>query len=530
MRRLRHRAPGGVVVRAARRSSLYLLLLLTALSGAADEPAEEIRPPAVAGAFYPADRAKLDTAVRAYLEEARPPRGPRPLALVAPHAGLVYSGQIAADAWRQVQGADIDTVVLLAVNHTTAPFRGVSVSGLSGYRTPLGVVEVDRDLAAAIAAAFPKARFIPEAHAREHSEEVQLPFLQVALPKAKVVPCVLGDGDAATAAAFGRALARVLTGRRALVLASTDLSHYPTYGDAVAVDHRTLEAAASLDPEALAAAVQRSMARPAPALATCACGLGPLLATLHAAKGLGAQRGAVLSYANSGDTVFGEYGRVVGYGALAFYGEAGAPDTAALALPEAGPERPLDEAEKRYLLRLARQTLSRYYSTGTVPMPRPPAGPLWQARGCFVTLERGGDLRGCIGHMAQDTPLALAVARMALQAALRDTRFKPVLGEELAGLEIEISALTPARPVEGPGAVVVGRDGVLLQKGSRGAVFLPQVAPEQGWGREELLGHLCEKAGLDADCWRTGATLQTFRAEVFSESELKRRPGGAPGR
>jgi AmmeMemoRadiSam system protein A len=121
--------------------------------------------------------------------------------------------------------------------------------------------------------------------------------------------------------------------------------------------------------------------------------------------------------------------------------------------------------------------------------------------------------------MAEDTPVAQVVSRMALAAAFEDTRFSPVRPEELSSLEYEISVLTPLAPVQGPGSVVVGRDGVVIRKAGRSAVFLPQVAPEQGWSREELLDHLCEKAGLPSDCWRGTCQILTFRAIVFREKK-----------
>jgi AmmeMemoRadiSam system protein A len=139
------------------------------------------------------------------------------------------------------------------------------------------------------------------------------------------------------------------------------------------------------------------------------------------------------------------------------------------------------------------------------------------ARGVFVTLKKRGSLRGCIGHMMPDRPLAPLVGMMALQAAFEDPRFRRLTLPEVPELAVEISVLTPMKPVSGPGDIVVGRDGVLLQKGGSSAVFLPQVAPEQGWGLEEMLDNLSCKAGLPASAWRKGASFSTFQAEVFGE-------------
>lgn len=489
-----------------------------ALASAVAAGAAGVREPAFAGSFYPKDPAALRGAIEAFLADARPPGGERPVALVVPHAGYLYSGPIAGDGWRQVAGLDYEVVVLLGTNHTVAPFTGVALDDVSGYRTPLGVVETDAGLARKLAAADRAIAVRPDAFAREHSVEVQLPFLQVALPRARVLTAVVGRPDPELARRFGAALAGALTGRKALIVASSDLSHYPGLEDARAADREALAAVAGLEPEAAAAAFARVERSGRPGLDTAACGQGPILATLTAARALGARRGAVVSAANSGETVPGEEGRVVGYGAVVFTAGAGGSDLRALesAAPPAA-ATPLDAGERAALLALARSTLERFYTTGTLPLPRPASPRLARPQGVFVTLTERGALRGCIGDLAGRTPLALAVARMALAAATEDPRFAPVRRDELSTIALEISVLTPYAPVASAAAIEVGRHGVLLEKGGRRAVFLPQVAPEQGWNRDELLAHLCEKGGLPADCWRSGARLSTFEAEVFAE-------------
>lgn len=495
----------------------------------ASEPADAIvRPPAVAGKFYPQDGKKLRLAVEAYLADASPSRGEQPLALVVPHAGYVYSGQIAADAFKQAAGYEIDLVVILGTNHTVPPFDSVSVFQGRGYATPLGVAMTDQTAARALlASGF---IYLPEAHAAEHSEEVQVPFVQVLFPKAKIVTAIMGRQDLTLATRFGQALARVLKDRKALVVASSDLSHYPPYDEAVAADRATLGAVASLDPKAVAESMARQMRTGRPGLETCACGEGAILAAMVAAKAMGATRGTVLSYANSGDTAVGEPDRVVGYGAVVFTAGPGGADTLALDAPRVDRDAHLSEADKLVLLKIARATVERYLTTGTLPLPRASTPALRSKQGAFVTLKKNGDLRGCIGHMAEDVPLAQLVSRMALAAAFEDTRFSPVRAEELSSLELEISVLTPLSPVPGPGAVVVGRDGVVVRKAGRSAVFLPQVASEQGWSRDELLDHLCEKAGLPRDCWRRDCQLLTFRAIVFGEKKGSGESGAGSGK
>ncbi|MEI7903744.1 MAG: AmmeMemoRadiSam system protein A, partial [bacterium] len=344
-------------------------------------------------------------------------------------------------------------------------------------------------------------------------------------PDARIVPAVIGSPDIGLCTRFGEALAGVLKNRRALIVASADLSHYPAADAAEDVDGKTLAAMEKLDPALLQKVTQTQMRRGIPNLHTCACGEAPVMAAMSAAKAMGASGGKIIRYAHSGDVPVGERDRVVGYGAVVYYADAqsvsaneSGPRT------EAGSEAMLTDADKKTLLTHVRETITAYLSTGTVPTARGLGPGAQQRRGVFVTLKKHGDLRGCIGRMIPDKPLHELAGAVALQSALEDPRFRPVTLHELKNLEIEISVLTPMTPVPGADHIVVGRDGVLIRKGGLSAVFLPQVAPEQGWGRDEMLEHLCRKAGLLPGSWKQGATLLTFQAIVFSESDFKSTP------
>ena len=480
-----------------------------------------IRPPAFAGQFYPDEPAALGTAIDLFLRDALPPRVDAPVAIVVPHAGYIYSGQIAADAYRQVAGAAVDTVVILGTNHTSGTFRRVSVFDGDGYRTPFGVARVDRDLAAALVSDG-GAVFDSTLHAREHSVEVQVPFVQRLFPHAAIVPVVVGAPDPEACRRFGRALAAQASGRRLLIVASSDLSHYPDQRVAADIDRRTLEAVAGMRADEFAALEGDGSASGARGVSTRACGEGPIRVAIEAARALGAQRGTVLSYANSGDTPIGDAARVVGYGAVAFSRGAAGADVTALAPVRPDPSGTLEAADRQVLLRLARETITRFLQTGTVPLPRGGSAKLRREAGAFVTLKSRGGLRGCIGRIEAEGPLVRLVAMLALESALRDPRFKPVTAGELKHIDIEVSVLTPPARVTGPEAIQAGRDGVVLRVGDRSAVFLPQVATEQGWDRVELLDNLAQKAGLAPGAWRDRrATFLTFRADVFDESRLK---------
>ncbi|OHE18786.1 MAG: hypothetical protein A2X96_10305 [Syntrophobacterales bacterium GWC2_56_13] len=476
----------------------------------------EVRPPAVAGKFYPESASVLRLAIEKFMQDALPAQAREPLAIVVPHAGYIYSGQICADGYSQVRNRPYDIVVILGTNHTAPGLRKIALYPGGGFRTPLGTAPVDGEIVSALLAANPDCKADAAPHAHEHSVEVQVPFLQVLFPKAKIVPAIVGEADAALFNHFGAALAQVLKGRRALIVASSDLSHYPSAADAEIVDGKTLAAILSLDPAVLHAAIQAQAARRIPNLSTSACGEAPIMAAMAAAKAMGATGGRIISYAHSGDLPIGEQERVVGYGAVVLGSGLEPAKEAAPVVPAV--DRHLTPEDKRALLALARETISRYLTTQMVPLPRGFSPAAMEQRGVFVTLKKHGNLRGCIGRMIPDRPLATLVGAMALQSAFEDPRFRHVALEEVPKLEIEISVLTPMKPVSGPGDIVVGRDGVLLQKGGRSAVFLPQVAPEQGWGRDEMLDQLSLKAGLPPGAWREGARFSTFQALVFGEA------------
>ncbi|GAB4233060.1 MAG: hypothetical protein Kow00109_05690 [Acidobacteriota bacterium] len=503
------------------RWSILLLLGASALQG--DSLAERVRKAAVAGSFYPGDREKLEAAVRAFLASARHVTGARPAALVAPHAGYVYSGQIAADAYRHVQDHTYDLVVVLGTNHTRAEFRGVSFYRGDAYETPLGRVPLDRELTDRLIAADSAFSFHPAVHEREHSVEVQLPFLQVVLPDVPIVAGVVGAPDLTLARRLAERLAELGRERRILVVASSDLSHYPPYRTAREVDLHTLRLVSRGDALGLAAFFQGPAVR-VNGLATAACGAGPILTVLEYARLLGTVKGALVSYANSGDTILGDDRQVVGYGAVLFV-----PRAAEVAEPEEIPAergRELEDPEKleradlSRLVAFARRTLQQFLDSETLPLPRGGSARVHQAAGVFVTLRKAGQLRGCVGRMRGDRPLLAAVGRAALAAATEDPRFPPVRRDELADIRIEVSVLTPLRRVAGAEEIVSGRDGVYLVKGDRSATLLPEVWEEFHLDKETFLDLLCRKAGLGGDCWRSGAELFTYQAVVADEGAL----------
>lgn len=498
-----------------------LLLLISSCRGQKFEThgskEKPVRPAAFAGKFYPSDSTKLRAAIKAFLDDAIPPAVAHPIAIIVPHAGYIFSGQIAADAFNQARNGGYEFVVVLGTNHTTAGFEGVSVYRDGGFETPLGSAAVDGGAANELLTSYRRATADNALHENEHSIEVQVPFIQYLFPKARILPVVVSENDPGNCAAFGRALAGVLKTRKALIVASSDLSHYPKFEDAIRIDTASLEAITSLDVDRILSQFRKTAKQRIAQLSTCACGEAPILAAIAAAKELGANKGTVVSYSNSGYNPAGSSDQVVGYGAavIAAGGQTLPPEPDTVV---SGTTSKLDSSEKSALLKYARRTLEQIFATETVPLPRSLGSMAEVKRGAFVTLRKGGELRGCIGSMTDDRPLGTVVGAMALQAAFNDPRFPPLTESELKEVEIEISVLTPFRKVKGADEIVLSRDGVIIRKGNRQAVFLPQVATETGWDKETFLDQLCYKAGLMSGDWKD-AQLFTFQADVFSERE-----------
>jgi AmmeMemoRadiSam system protein B len=269
-----------------------------------------VRPAAVAGTWYPGGRAALEAAVDKHLASAAdgPPALDQVTALIAPHAGLTYSGPVAAYAYRQLQNRDTDLVVLVGPSHFL-DFDGVAVYRRGGFDSPLGIAEVDDATATALMQATALVHERDAAHGREHSLEMQLPFVRRLLPQARILPLVMGRQTADTARALGDALAAVLRGRRAVVIASSDLSHYHHAAAAARLDAVVIEEVRRFDPEGLQAALDRYPGH--------ACGGGPMVAAMRTARALGARDAVILNRADSG-AVSGDKAAVVGYLAGAF--------------------------------------------------------------------------------------------------------------------------------------------------------------------------------------------------------------------
>jgi AmmeMemoRadiSam system protein B/AmmeMemoRadiSam system protein A len=456
--------------------------------------AQGIRKSVCAGSWYDKRPEALSRQLDGFLLQASssaPPEGI--VGLIAPHAGYVYSGWIAAHAYRLVHGKDYDTVIIIGTSHRHG-FRGCSIYPEGGYETPFGVAEIDATLASEISK-ISGFKFIPKAHADEHSVEMQVPFVQKVLPEAKIVPIVMGAPSKKTVSSLAEALTKTLRNKNALIVASTDLSHFFSKEKANSVDRETVALIESMDTEAILKKMDRRE--------NIMCGGGPVAAVLLYAKKAGNPIVRTLKYADSSH-VGGDETRVVGYMAAAIY-----------AGKSAIPSFTLNPEEKTRLLKIARETLERYVRKKEVYRPEENNPKLLSPKGAFVTLKKNGQLRGCIGFIEAVLPLHQTIVQATIYAASKDARFPPVTPSELEDIELEISVLTPPVRIDDPRNVEVGKHGLIIAKGSQRGLLLPQVPVENKWSRRTFLQRTCQKAGLPKDAWRSGAEIYAFEAIVF---------------
>ncbi|MDZ7291184.1 MAG: AmmeMemoRadiSam system protein B [candidate division KSB1 bacterium] len=489
---------------------ILILSLLFVVTDCRAQNAPTDRKPAVAGQFYPAQKDELRRTLQNLFARANPSRNIKNVvAIISPHAGYVYSGEVAASSFNQIDPAKAyDNIFVLGPSHRV-DFQGAAVYSQGNYVTPLGPVIVNRDLAEQLVKNFKVFCNRVDAHLYEHSVEVQLPFLQYIMQKEfRIVPIVVGSGTAETYIQIAEALRPHLNPRNLFII-STDFSHYPAYDDARIVDKATAEAILSNSPANLIKTLKNNDAKGIPNLATSMCGWACVLTLLYMTQYHSQVSYTAIQYKNSGDVDIGNKDQVVGYYAIAV----------SLNANKKKAEFNLRERDKKDLLDIARQTIEQYVKSHTVPQLDLSkfSATLKDNHGAFVTLKKHHELRGCIGRMEADEPLYAVVQQMAIAAATQDYRFPPVKPEELNQLEIEISVLTPMRRIDSIEEIEMGRHGIYIRKGMNAGTLLPQVANETGWSKEEFLGYCAqEKAGLGWNGWKD-AEIYVYETVVFSE-------------
>jgi len=487
--------------------TFFMALFLTSFSATSACLAENIRKPAYAGSFYPSGKPEIENTINILTSKAKEthfiiPAGKSLKALILPHAGYIYSGLTASHASLVLSENKFSKVILLGPDHRVG-FAGCAISDSDIYETPLGPVRLHKD-AAKLRLQKELFHSIPVSDKNEHSLEVVLPFLQTYLNKFELVPIVVGSGDYNKIAG---AIDPILDDKTLLV-ASSDLSHYLPYKEAAQRDKETISMVLNLEKEKL---IKHDNS---------ACGKIPLL-TIMSLAGKYGWKPALVHYSNSGDTA-GDRSRVVGYAAIAFYGEP--------SMENENISNRLNEKQGQILLKLARKTISEELRIKSKKEQILPASDLEEKSlqrksGTFVTLKINKQLRGCIGTLEASGPIVEGVKRNAINAAFNDYRFSPLTAKEFDKVEIEISILSEPEPLEYKDSNDLIKklrphvDGVIIRKGHASATFLPQVW-EQLTRPEDFLSHLCAKAGLPSDSWKNSKLeVLTYNVQYFEEEK-----------
>ena len=499
---------------------LAIILMMNSCNGQTREPV--VRPATQANRFYDGNAQRLSQEVDSFLALHRGSADSRRVAaLIVPHAGYYYSGNVAASAYMALNPKQpYKRIFLLGPSHHEW-LDGASVNTEADYyATPLGNVKVDRETGMALTTTdgtdltdSEKVFFYrPEAHDREHCLEVQLPFLQRRLGDVPpIVPIIISTNDFQKLSRMAEALKPYFTDENLFVI-SSDFSHYPRYEDAYEADGKTGKAIESGDVGQFIAAIEENARSGKRNLATSACGefaiitLMLMLDSNYEVKHL--------MYQNSGDIGDTDHSRVVGYHSFAILrnGDDGNGRT------PMNTDFVLSDDDKKKLKEIALNSIKDSLDGNSVsvrvrPMQEYPM--LSKKCGAFVSLHKHGHLRGCIGHFGEDTPLYEIVAEMARAAAFEDPRFMPVSREELDAIDIEISVLTPMRRIKSLDEFELHRHGIYIRKGYRSGTFLPQVDDEVNWTKEEFVGHCSQdKAGLGWNGWKD-AELYVYEAIVF---------------
>ena len=474
-----------------------------------------IRKPAVAGAFYPSSAKEIKHMLGPWLHPVKD--GPAPQAIIVPHAGYVFSGEVAASAFNRIpRGQAYKHIFLLGPSHRVG-FAGASVDTLYSFaETPLGKVPIDVSLGKEIIRSRDEVLTCRrDAHDREHCLEVQLPFLQMIFDKVPpIIPIIIGTQRLETLEEIAGALEPYFTEENLFVI-SSDFSHYPSYEDASASDLYMADAITSGGLETFLKALTFIDKKNFRGEDTAACGANAIavLLLMMDSQGRGRFSAEHVMYRNSGDSPYGDKDWVVGYNSIVFTRK----------------EKPVhtedhlfnfSEEEKRGMIATARAAI--YRSLG-LPYDGDdtPVGILKEkGYGVFVTLHLDGRLRGCIGRFTSEQSLHSTIREMALSAAFDDPRFPALSTKEASRVEIEVSVLSPLKKISSIDEFKLGRDGIYMIKGYHHGTFLPQVAEETGWTTEEFLGYCAQdKAGIGYYGWKD-ADLYTYQTEVVNESDL----------
>ena len=480
--------------------------------GSSQEGPKTDRKPYAAGKFYPANPDSLRAQLSELFRNAKAGTSRNLQAVICPHAGYVFSGTVAASGINQADPDKVyDNVFIIGSSHQ-ASFMGASIYNKGDYVTPLGKVAVNITLANELIKSNPVFSYVYDADLNEHSLEVQVPFLQYHLKKPfKIVPIVIGSQSTQTCKRIAQALKPYFNGNNLFVI-SSDFSHYPPYNDAKSTDKATCDAIITNNPDALMKVIEGYEKKNIPNLVTNLCGWTSVLTLLYMTAGDAGIKYTPVQYMNSGDSKYGDHSQCVGYWSIGISRNGASASTPA-------PGFSFTKEEQKTLLGIARATIIMYINQHKTPEvdDKNFSPGLKMHSGAFVTLKEKGELRGCIGRFTADIPLWKVIQEMAVASSTQDSRFMPVTAKEIDKLEIEISVLSPMKRIYSADEIVLGKHGIYIKKGYYSGTFLPQVATETGWSKDEFLGHCArDKAGLGWDGWKD-AELYTYEACVFGE-------------
>lgn len=467
------------------------------------------RDPVAAGSYYPADVSELTSLLDQLFSQAEPMKvSGEVLAMLSPHAGYIFSGSVAASSFNQLKkDMEYENIFVIGSSHRVS-FDGASIYSKGHYVTPLGTVEVNIDLAEKLIDEHDFFIYHSLAHRDEHSLEVQLPLMQHHFKKDfRIIPIVIGTQYPKTCRKIADALLPYFTSGNLFII-STDFSHYPGYEDAQRVDRLTASSILANSPESLLRILQKNSKDNISGLVTSLCGWSSVLTLLYMTENNPGISIVKVDYKNSGDSEYGKKESVVGYNSICVTKS----DTESSGFQ-------LSAKDKEDLLQIARTTMNQYVTGHTLPDfdSRDYSDKLLQPAGAFVTIQKDGALRGCIGQFEPSNSLYLVVKEMAVSSSTKDYRFLPVKPEELPDLNIEISVLSPMRKISSIDEIILGKHGIYIVKGDQSGTFLPQVATQTGWDLEEFLGHCAQdKARLGWDGWKD-AEIFIYEAFIFSE-------------
>jgi hypothetical protein len=480
------------------------------------EPNSVVIQSTIAGSWYPADANGLKNQIYQMFQKADGPTKADIIALILPHAGYQYSGTTAVSALNTID-RKFKRVIVIGPSHYSAMEESFAVPKADYFQTPLGKIPIDTEFVDSL---LRNSLFknLPQVLQGEHSIQIELPLLQYKFADFKLVPIVAGQCSPGTIEKAAAVL-QTLIDQDTLVVASSDFTHYGANYQYVPFTENIPEKLKELDMGAykyIEALDATGFLKYRQQTSDTICGYVPISVLLSMLPENA--KADLVKYQTSGQLT-SDFTNSVSYLAITFSGKWQEKPKAEQ--KSAGSN--LSEQDKKNLLILARKTIVFYLKNNKMPeaaqLGIQPNEAMKRTQAAFVTLNKNKQLRGCIGELLPSQPLYKSVMSNAVNAAVNDLRFNPVSIAECNDITIEISALTLPTSVSSYKDIIIGIDGIILRKAGKSAVFLPQVAPEQGWGIEETLANLSLKAGLPDDAWKEGTAFFVFQAIVFGENK-----------